>query len=114
MKTVASIGLMTLLSCACGAALAQQQPAPKVEPTQQTAPRAQAAPRAELPAPAASTATAATNAARDTASQHMALQTMDTNKDGLVSKTEYMAHYEGLFGKMKKDSAGMINLKDAG
>jgi glucose/arabinose dehydrogenase len=111
MKTVASIGLMTVLSAACGAALAQQ-PAPK-EPTQQTAPRAQATPRTE-PAPATSTATTAANAARDAASQHMALQTMDTNKDGLVSKAEYLAHYEGQFGKMKKDSAGMINLKDLG
>ena len=47
----------------------------------------------------------------DVAKEHMALQAMDTNKDGLVSRAEYMAYYEDMFGKMKKDSAGMIDLK---
>jgi hypothetical protein len=40
------------------------------------------------------------------------LTAMDANRDGLVSRTEYMTHYEGLYGKIKKDSAGMISLKD--
>jgi hypothetical protein len=36
----------------------------------------------------------------------MALEAMDVNEDGSVSRQEYMAHYEGLFAKMKKDSSG--------
>ncbi len=37
---------------------------------------------------------------------------MDTNNDDLVSRQEYMSHYERLYGSMRKDSAGMISLKD--
>jgi hypothetical protein len=42
----------------------------------------------------------------------MELQAMDANKDELVSRQEYMAHYEGLYSRMEKNSAGMISLKD--
>lgn len=120
MKTAISIGLMTVLSGTGVAAWAQAPTTPKPAPTQQAAPNVD--PRAKVtPAPEAArdsatakAATPATPAASATAakSQQMELQAMDTNKDGLVSKPEYMAHYEGLYGKMKKDSSGMINLKD--
>jgi hypothetical protein len=133
MKTAMSIGLMTVLASGVGVALAQPA-TPKVEPTQQTAPRVdprspiaqradpsrensatrQATPgtRATPATPAAPASTA--HAAQDAASQHMALEAMDVNKDGSVSRQEYMAHYEGLFAKMKKDSSGKISLKDIG
>lgn len=39
------------------------------------------------------------------------LKSMDTNKDGMVSKDEYMAHSEMAFGKMKLTD-GMISLKN--
>ena len=55
---------------------------------------------------------AATASSKDAASLHVELTAMDANRDGLVSRQEYMAHYEGVYGKIKKDSAGMISLKD--
>lgn len=39
------------------------------------------------------------------------LKSMDTNKDGMVSKDEFMAHSEMAFGKMKLTD-GMISLKN--
>ncbi len=42
----------------------------------------------------------------------MELQAMDTDKNGLVSRQEYMGHYEDLYSKMEKNSAGMISLSD--
>ena len=98
MKNLMSIALMAALSGGGMAALAQA-PAPTPAPTQQTAPK-QAAPAA----------TASSKEAQQ--SQLVALTAMDANLDGLVSRQEYMSHYEGLYGKIKKDSAGMISLKD--
>jgi hypothetical protein len=116
MKNLMSIALMATLSGGGMAALAQA-PTPTPAPTQQTAPRQtapQTAPKQTAPqtAPqqAAPAATASSKEAQQ--SQLVALTAMDTNRDGLVSKQEYMSHYEGLYGKMKKDSAGMISLKD--
>jgi|SRR5688572_1472420 hypothetical protein len=99
MKNLMSIGFMAALSGAGMAAWAQAPaPTPTPAPTQQTAPN-QAAP----PAIASS---------KEAPSQLVELQAMDANRDGLVSRQEYMSHYEGLYGKIKKDGAGMINLKD--
>jgi glucose/arabinose dehydrogenase len=105
MKNLMSIALMAALSGAGMAALAQ---APTPAPTQQTAPK-QTAPQA-APKQTAPPATASAKEAQQ--SQLVALTAMDANRDGLVSRQEYMSHYEGLYGKIKKDSAGMISLKD--
>jgi hypothetical protein len=37
---------------------------------------------------------------------------MDANSDGMVSKEEFMKHHEAMFDKMKKDSNGMVSMKD--
>ena len=107
MKNLMSIALMATLSGAGMAALAQA-PTPTPAPAQQTAPK-QTAPQT-APKQAAPAATASSKEAQQ--SQLVALTAMDANLDGLVSKQEYMSHYEGVYGKMKKDSAGMISLKD--
>ena len=114
MNKFTSIGLMVALSGTGMAALAQQPtptPTPAPAPTQQTLPRVDTKVQ-PTPSVTAKEAVPATASAKDAASQQMELQAMDANLDGLVSKQEYMAHYEGLYGKIKKDSAGMINLKD--
>jgi len=92
MKSLMSIALMAALSGAAMAALAQ---APT--PTQQ---------------PAAKQVAPAIASTKEEQSQLVELQAMDANRDGLVSRLEYMSHYEGLYGKIKKDGAGMISLKD--
>ena len=107
MKNLMSIALMAALSGGGMAALAQA-PTPTPAPTQQTAPK-QTAPQT-APKQAAPAATASSKEVQQ--SQLVVLTAMDANLDGLVSKQEYMSHYEGLYGKMKKDSAGMISLKD--
>lgn len=116
MNKFTSIGLMVALSGTGMAALAQQ-PTPTPTPTPAPAPTQQTLPRLDTkvqptPSVAAKEATSATASSKDAASQQIELQAMDANHDGLVSRQEYMAHYEGLYGKIKKDSAGMINLKD--
>ena len=42
----------------------------------------------------------------------MGMKMMDTNNDGMISKEEFMKHYEAMFDKMKKDSNGMVSMKD--
>ena len=101
MKNLRLIALTAALSGTAMAAWAQAPtptPAPKPAPTQQTA-----------PTPATPPATATSKGAPN---QLVELTAMDANRDGLVSRQEYMTHYEGLYGKLKKDSAGMISLKD--
>lgn len=39
---------------------------------------------------------------------------MDANKDGMVSKDEYMKYHEDMWAKMKKGKGGMVDLKDMG
>ena len=113
MKRLMSIALMAALSGTGMAALAQA-PTPTPIPTPQTAPRANpqvpSIPAKEaVPAAIASSKEAAS---KEAANQLMVLTAMDANRDGSVSRQEYMTHYEGLYGKLKKDSAGMISLKD--
>jgi hypothetical protein len=117
MKKLMSIGLMAALSGTGMVALAQsstQNPAPTQQTAQTTTPRTQTTPRVETQrdATAAKQATPATPSSKDAMTQHTELQAMDTNKDGLVSEQEYMSHYETAYGKIKKDSAGMISLMD--
>lgn len=103
MKTAISIGVMTVLS-GVGATAWAQAPATQTAQTQQTAPA-----RGSSASPAASLSD---DAEKETARQHLELQAMDSDENGLVSRQEFMAHYEGLYADMEKDSAGMISLTD--
>ena len=40
------------------------------------------------------------------------MKMMDTNKDGMISKDEFMKHHEMMWDKMKKNSAGTVDMKD--
>ena len=40
------------------------------------------------------------------------MKMMDTNKDGMISKDEFMKHHEMMWDKMKKNSAGSVDMKD--
>jgi len=42
----------------------------------------------------------------------MDMKMMDTNNDAMISKDEFMKHHESMYDKMKKDSNGMVSLKD--
>lgn len=42
----------------------------------------------------------------------MDMKMMDSNNDGMISKEEFMKHHESMYGKMKKDSNGMVSTKD--
>lgn len=37
---------------------------------------------------------------------------MDTNGDGMISRDEFMRHHEAMWDKMKKNSSGMVDVKD--
>lgn len=49
-----------------------------------------------------------------TMAMDMDMSTMDTNKDGMISKEEFMKHHEAMWEKMKKNKSGMVDLKDMG
>jgi hypothetical protein len=40
------------------------------------------------------------------------MKMMDTNKDGMISKDEFMKHHEMMWDKMKKNSTGSVDMKD--
>jgi len=42
----------------------------------------------------------------------MDMKMLDTNNDAMISKEEFMKHHESMYDKMKKDSNGMVSLKD--
>lgn len=42
----------------------------------------------------------------------MDMKMMDTNNDAMISKAEFMKHHEAMYDKMKKDSSGMVSVKD--
>ena len=44
--------------------------------------------------------------------KHMDMKAMDTNGDGMISKDEFMRAHEMKWDKMKKNSAGMVDMKD--
>lgn len=37
---------------------------------------------------------------------------MDTNGDGMISRDEFMRHHEAMWDKMKKNSSGMVDVKE--
>ncbi len=40
------------------------------------------------------------------------MKKMDANGDGMISKDEFMKHHEAMWDKMKKNSAGSVDMKD--
>ncbi|MEO7387204.1 MAG: hypothetical protein ABIX37_09735 [Gammaproteobacteria bacterium] len=52
--------------------------------------------------------------AGDMMNDHDMMMSMDANKDGMVSKDEYMKHHEQMWMKMKKNANGMVELKSMG
>lgn len=42
----------------------------------------------------------------------MDFKAMDANGDGMISKDEFMKFHEMMFEKMKKNSAGMVDMKE--
>ncbi len=42
--------------------------------------------------------------------KHMKM--MDSNGDGMISKDEFMKHHEEMYDGMKKNSSGMVSMKD--
>jgi Ca2+-binding EF-hand superfamily protein len=40
------------------------------------------------------------------------LKMMDTNGDGLISKSEYMKHHERMWGVFKKNKDGQVTMED--
>lgn len=42
----------------------------------------------------------------------MDFKAMDKNGDGMISKDEFMKFHEMMFDKMKKNSAGMVDMKE--
>jgi len=42
----------------------------------------------------------------------MDMKMMDTNNDAMISRAEFMKHHEAMYDKMKKDSSGMVSVKD--
>lgn len=42
----------------------------------------------------------------------MDMKSMDANGDGMISKEEFMKFHEAMFDKMKKNKAGMVDVKE--
>ena len=42
----------------------------------------------------------------------MEMETMDTNKDGMISKEEFMTFHEAMYDSMKKNKDGMVDMKE--
>ena len=40
------------------------------------------------------------------------MKMMDANKDGMITKDEFMKHHEMMWDKMKKNSTGSVSMKD--
>jgi hypothetical protein len=44
----------------------------------------------------------------------MDMKKMDANGDGMISKSEFMKYHEAMWTKMKKNTKGMVDMKDMG
>ena len=42
----------------------------------------------------------------------MEMEAMDTNKDGMISKEEFMTFHEAMYDSMKKNKDGMVDMKE--
>ena len=42
----------------------------------------------------------------------MDMKMMDANGDGMISREEFTKHHDSMYDKMKKDSNGMVSMKD--
>jgi len=40
------------------------------------------------------------------------MKDLDTNSDGMISKEEFVKHHETMYDKLKKNSKGMVDIKD--
>jgi hypothetical protein len=40
------------------------------------------------------------------------MKMLDTNKDGMISKEEFTKHHEMMWDNLKKNSAGMVDVKE--
>ena len=40
------------------------------------------------------------------------MKMLDTNGDGMISKEEFVKHHEAMYDKLKKNSKGMVDIKD--
>ena len=49
---------------------------------------------------------------KDGMGMKMDMKKMDANSDGMISKQEFMKYHEAMFDGMKKDSNGMVSMKD--
>jgi hypothetical protein len=43
---------------------------------------------------------------------HNMMKMMDTNNDGMISRDEFMKAHESMYDKMKKNAAGMVDMKE--
>lgn len=46
------------------------------------------------------------------AQRELRMKGMDTNSDGMVSRREFMKYHEGMWGKVKRNAAGMAMMAD--
>lgn len=46
--------------------------------------------------------------------RNMPVKAMDTNGDGMLTRDEFMRFHESLWGQMKKNSSGMVDMRDMG
>ncbi len=42
----------------------------------------------------------------------MGMQAMDVNKDGMISREEFMAHHAAMYDRMRKNSSGMVDMSE--
>ena len=45
-------------------------------------------------------------------SMMMDMNAMDSNHDGMISKQEFMKYHAKMWGRMKTNESGMVNIKD--
>ena len=61
---------------------------------------------------AQTTTPSSTTPAAAVTQKEMRMKGMDTNKDGMVSEKEFNDYHKGMWGKMKRNAAGMAMMAD--
>ena len=62
--------------------------------------------------PSATTPSATTPATAPMTQKEMRMKGMDANNDGMVSEAEFNNYHKGMWGKMKRNPAGMAMMSD--